>query len=234
MLKLRRKLREYQLMIIRYLKAERKFSKIEVFEQRSSVGGLWNYTSLNALDKEFTIPRTQPTKLPDTVIRTGNSPEAQFISPVYEFLETNIPHSLMNYSDQRFPETVALFPSHRVVKDYLEAYADEIRPIISLSTQVLGVRKVQTEKKMSWEVEVLDLKTNQRRCEEFDAVMICSGHYNDPFIPEIKGLAEFNRMHPGCISHSKFYRRPDQYTNKVGWLMKLCCMIGSVPETDLS
>lgn len=221
-------------MRIRYLKAERKFSKIEVFEQRSSVGGLWNYTSLNVLDKEFTIPRTQPTKLPDTVIRTGDSTDAQFVSPVYDFLETNIPHSLMNYSDQKFPETAPLFPPHRVVKDYLEAYADELRPILSLATQVLGVRKVRSEKKIRWEVEVLDLKTSQRRSEEFDAVMICSGHYNDPFIPEIKGLAEFNRVHPGCVSHSKFYHRPDQYTGKVRWTMKVCYVAGSVPKANFS
>ena len=179
------------------------------------MGGLWNYTSLDVLDKEFTIPRTQPTTLPDTVIRTEDSPEAQFVSPVYDLLETNIPHTLMNYSDQSFPETVALFPQHTAVRDYLESYSDEIKPIISLHTQVLSVKKVRSEKQACWEVEVLDLKTNQQRSGEFDAVMVCSGHYNDPFIPEIKGLAEFNRTHPGCVSHSKFYRRPDQYADKV-------------------
>ena len=120
----------------------------------------------------------------------------------------------MNYSDQSFPENAALFPHHTVVRDYLNSYADEIRPIISLRNQVLSIKKVQSGKQV-WEVEVLDLKTNQQRSSEFDAIMICSGHYNDPFIPEIKGLAKFNRAHPGCVSHSKFYRRPDQYADKV-------------------
>lgn len=201
----------------RYLAAEKKFSKIEVFEQRPSVGGVWNYTPLNVLDNEFSIPRTQPTKLPDTAVWTDSSSEAQFVSPVYDFLETNIPHTLMNYSDRSFPENSSLFPQHAVVKDYLDAYAKELEPMLSLATQVLHVRKVQsTDRAPScWEVEVLDLQTNKRRTEEFDAVMVASGHYNDPFIPDIKGLASFNRAHPGCVSHSKYYRRPDQYAGKV-------------------
>lgn len=137
------------------------------------------------------------------------------MSPVYDFLETNIPHTLMNYSDKAFPETSSLFPRHEVVREYLESYAKELEPMLSLGTQVLSIKKTQNTSRARWEVEVLDLKTDKRRIEEFDAVMIASGHYNDPFIPEIKGLAEFNRIHPGCISHSKFYRRPDQYADKV-------------------
>ncbi|KAK7755787.1 monooxygenase [Diatrype stigma] len=213
----------------KYLAAEKRFSKIEVFEQRASVGGIWNYTPLNVLDEEFSIPRTQPTKLPDTAVWTDSSSEAQFVSPVYDFLETNIPHTLMNYSDQIFPESSSLFPQHAVVKDYLDAYAKELEPMLSLGTQVLHVKKVQGTNRAYWEVEVLELQTNKRRTEEFDAVMVASGHYNDPFIPDIKGLAEFNRAHPGCVSHSKFYRRPDQYAGK-----KVVVVGNSASGIDLS
>ncbi|CAJ2510613.1 Uu.00g062380.m01.CDS01 [Anthostomella pinea] len=213
----------------KYLAAEHKFSQIDVFEQRASVGGVWNYTPLNVVDNEFTVPRTQPTKLPDTAVWTNDDPEAQFVSPVYDFLETNIPWHLMNYSDQKFPEGSSLFPKHAVVKQYLEDYAREVKPMLSLGTQVLGIQKVQSGTQMCWEVEVLELKSNQKRTSEFDAVLVASGHYNDPFIPDIKGLAEFNRLHPGCISHSKFYRRPDQYRGK-----KVVIVGNSASGIDLS
>ncbi|KAI0484557.1 putative flavin dependent monooxygenase [Xylariaceae sp. FL0804] len=198
----------------KYLAAEKRFSEIEVFEQRSSVGGVWNYTSLTVVDNDFTIPRTRPTKLPDTAVRTDDAPEAQFVSPVYDLLETNIPCSLMAFSDQKFPEDSSLFPRHEVVKKYLEDYARELRPMLSLCTQVLKVEKVRGDTQMYWQLELLDLSTGKTRSKTFDAVVVASGHYNDPFIPDIKGLHEFARVHAGCVSHSKFYRRASEYQNK--------------------
>ncbi|KAH9886366.1 putative flavin dependent monooxygenase [Xylariomycetidae sp. FL2044] len=215
----------------KYLLAEKKFSKIQVFEQRASVGGVWNYTSLNVVDKGFTVPRTSPTKLPDTAIWTDDASDVQFVSPVYDFLETNIPHTLMNYSDFSFPKGSSLFPKHAVVKQYLEDYtrASQLGPLLSLQTQVQRIRKVQSGSHMCWEVTVLDLKTEETRSTEFDAVIVASGHYNDPFIPDIKGLAEFERKHPGCVSHSKFYRQPYQYEGK-----KVIIVGNSASGIDLS
>ncbi|KAI1343700.1 putative flavin dependent monooxygenase [Xylariaceae sp. FL0016] len=198
----------------KYLAAEKKFSRIEVFEQRSSVGGVWNYTPLNVVEEGFTVPRTRPTTLPDTAVWTDDAVEAQFVSPVYDFLETNIPNNLMNYCDQAFPEGTSLFPKHAVVKQYLEDCARDLRPMISLGTQVLSIEKIQRDMQMVWQVQTLHLKSNVKRTTAFDAVVVASGHYNDPFIPDIKGLHEFNEQHPGCVSHSKFYRRPDPFAGK--------------------
>jgi hypothetical protein len=199
----------------RYLVAEKQFSRIEVFEQRDTAGGIWTYSPLNVIDDDFTIPRTKPTTVPDTAIHVDGCDHVQFVSPIYEFLETNIPHTLMNYSDQKFPEGTSLFPGHAVVKTYLNRYADDLRPILCLSTQVLGVHQAQGVNQPRWEVELLDLKTKVTRKSGFDAVMVASGHYNDPFIPDIPGLAEFSTTNPGSISHSKFYRSPSQYQGKV-------------------
>lgn len=198
----------------RYLLAEKKFSKLEIFEQRSTAGGVWNHAPI-AEEDDFTVPRANPTVRPDQAIYPEGKPEAQFVSPVYDFLETNIPHVLMNYSDQKFPEGSSLFPSHRLVLQYLKEYAEELKPYTSFQTQVLGIRKIQSKDQRCWEVEVLDLRTKQTTKAEFDAVAVASGHYNDPFIPEIPGLPEFANAYPGSISHSKFYRRPDQYKGKV-------------------
>ncbi|KAL3295267.1 thiol-specific monooxygenase [Colletotrichum asianum] len=213
----------------KYFLAEKKFSKVQIFEQRDTVGGVWTYSSLSVIDNDFSIPRTQPTKNPDTAIAVEGHEAKQFVSPVYDFLETNIPHTLMNYSDKKFPSTASLFPPHQTVKKYLEDYAEELKPIISLSTQVLSLKKVQSGSQVCWEIETQDLKTNETTTSQFDAVMVASGHYNDPFIPDIPGLADFDKAHPGTISHSKFYRNASQYEGK-----KVIVVGNSASGIDLS
>lgn len=50
--------------------------------------------------------------------------------------------------------------------------------------------------------------------EEFDAVVIATGHYTVPYIPQFPGLEEFATAHPGVVTHSKSFRDPSAYTNK--------------------
>lgn len=168
------------------------------------------------LDADFTVPRTQPTQSPDTAVRVEGQEGAQFVSPVYDFLETNIPHSLMNYSDQAFPAGCSLFPPHQVVKEYMNDYAADLASVLVLSTQILSITKPAGQ--THWKVDTLHLKTGVKSSEDFDAVLVASGHYNDPFIPDIPGLAQFNKAYPGSISHSKFYRNPAEYAGKVSSL----------------
>ncbi|KAF3352519.1 hypothetical protein VdG1_08970 [Verticillium dahliae VDG1] len=213
----------------KYLLAEKKFSEVRIFDQRDTIGGTWAYSPLSVIDNDFTVPRTSPSKRPDTAIRTDDSASPQFVSPVYDFLETNIPHSLMNYTDLEFAQGSSLFPEHAVVKRYLEEYGKGLTPHLSLSTQILGVSKTDKDGGSVWEVETLDLKTEEMKRSEFDAVMVASGHYNDPFIPDIKGLAEYNAAHPGAISHSKFYRNQLQFEGK-----KVVIVGNSASGIDLS
>ncbi|KPM35642.1 hypothetical protein AK830_g10932 [Neonectria ditissima] len=197
----------------KYFLAEKKFSKIQLFEQRATPGGVWNYTPL-VREQGFTVPRTQPSSLPDQAIWPKEGGEVEFMSPIYDLLETNIPNSLMCYSDVEFPQGSPLFPKHAAVLQYLKDYADGLTPYISYRTQVLNVQKPSSQPNGPWQVEVLDLKANEITKTEFDAVVVASGHYNDPFIPHITGLVEFDKAYPGAVSHSKFYRRPDDFTDK--------------------
>ncbi|KAI5467418.1 hypothetical protein BGZ63DRAFT_344097 [Mariannaea sp. PMI_226] len=197
----------------KYLLAEKKFSKVQLFEQRSTPGGVWNYTALTR-EEGFTVPRTTPSYIPDQAIWSKDGGPVEFISPIYDQLETNIPQSLMCYSDTAFPKDSALFPRHNAVLQYLKDYAKDLTPYISYQTQVLSVEKPSSERNAPWQIEVLDLKTKHTTKAEFDAVVVASGHYNDPFVPDIPGLAEFNKAYPGAISHSKYYRRPDDYKGK--------------------
>jgi cation diffusion facilitator CzcD-associated flavoprotein CzcO len=178
----------------RYLLAEKKFSRVHVFEQKATVGGVWVYSPWDS---------------------NSDAPSDKYASPVYDFLETNIPHTLMNYSDLKFPEDSSLFPRHQVVKKYLDDYAEPLKPLISLSTQVLSVKKIAVAGKRTWEIQTRNLETKGTTVAHFDAVLVANGHYNDEFLPDIPGLDAFRAAHPGSILHSKLYRNPEQYRDKV-------------------
>ena len=44
--------------------------------------------------------------------------------------------------------------------------------------------------------------------------MVANGHYTVPSLPDIKGIREWNKIHQGVISHSKFYRQPQPFAGK--------------------
>ena len=126
----------------RYLLAEKTFERIDVFEQRSSIGGIWNYTPEDRDEDIFTVPQTDPSgKIDKSIwrsssqlphIQNGFNEErkgekiAPFISPLYERLETNIQRGLMGFSDLDWPQESQLFPKHETVLEYIEKYGQEI------------------------------------------------------------------------------------------------------------
>lgn len=199
----------------RYLVAEKAF-EIEIFEQQETVGGVWCATPNHTVNENFSIPRTQPSLLPNKPVWEGEN--FKFISPVYDILDTNIPHTLMNYSDQEFPKGSSLFPQHGVVREYLERYADDIRHLVRLGTQIIDVKPLGETGK--WTVTRREIKSGKETSSVFDAVVVANGHYDDPFIPDIPWLKEFNKEHSNVVSHSKFYRRPNDYKNKVGLFLQ--------------
>ena len=53
----------------------------------------------------------------------------------------------------------------------------------------------------------------------FDAVIVASGHYHTPLVPDIPGLAEAKAKWPSNISHSKSFRNADGFREEVGLLL---------------
>jgi cation diffusion facilitator CzcD-associated flavoprotein CzcO len=177
--------------------AERKFKTITVFEQRDQPGGIWNYTGDEGTSSS-----------PSEVV------DGTFASPVYDSLETNIPNSLMQYCEAPFASGTALFPTHYVVKEYLHRYAEELRPLIRFRSQVLDI-SLSRSPKAEWSVTWRDIKSDTVSTDQFDGVVVANGHYNEPNIPAIPGLEEWNRQYPGSIMHSSVYRRAGPFANKV-------------------
>lgn len=146
-------------------------------------------------------------------MRSGKG-ESEFLTPLYDRLETNIPRGLMGFSDLDWPEDCQLFPRHEEVLQYIRRYAEEVRHLIRFQVEVVDVRLDAEER---WVVKTRLTSNNySEEIEErkFDAVAICNGHFNVPFIPDVPGIAEWNKAYPGSILHSMFYRRPEDYAGK--------------------
>ncbi|MCJ1398947.1 hypothetical protein MMC11_002148 [Xylographa trunciseda] len=200
----------------KYLIAEKCFETIDIYEQQATTGGAWNYSELSS-ENPIDVPQTNPDQPLDQPSWRGQGKASipVFTSPMYDRLETNIPKPLMSYSDTPFPPKSQLFPHRDVVTDYLERYAKEVKSLIQFETQVIDVR-LQSRHAIHdvWNVESENLVTGERKAACYDAVVVSSGHYTIPFIPSVPGMKEWNTAYPSAISHSKFFRRPEDFVNK--------------------
>ncbi|KAI1414593.1 FAD/NAD(P)-binding domain-containing protein [Hypoxylon sp. FL1857] len=139
---------------------------------------------------------------------------------MYQDLHTNIPHTLMKYSDLGFRAGCEIFPTRQDVQAYLVAYARDVRHLIRFSTQVTHIAlrrdgEGSGQGRDQWDVSTTDLLTGEERKETYDAVVVASGHYSTPYIPDSIGeISEFHKTHPGVISHSKLYRNTEPYRGK--------------------
>jgi cation diffusion facilitator CzcD-associated flavoprotein CzcO len=232
----------------RYLRAEKTFTKISLFEQRVRPGGIWNYTPHQQTEDLFTVPQTNPHgKNQDPIwVEKGNSPRPaddingangangankipSFLSPMYETLETNIPRGLMGFSDLDWPSDSQLFPTHETVLRYIEDYSADVQDIVQYSTQVTDISATDNRIDGTWRVTTRDLLNNESTTAEFDAVIVANGHFITPYIPPIPGLSEWSTAYPSAISHSKYYRRATDFAGK-----KVVVIGNSASGSDIS
>lgn len=211
------------LAAVKYLLAEKCFEQIDVFEQRDRVGGIWNLSS-NYNSTRIPLPQTNPRygNAETNEGLSGHSDEnpnlpsersLELESPLYDYLETNIPKELMTYSDKPLPDDAPLFIGHEATLQYLEEYAEPIKHLISLHTRVLNVKEHDTATDLGrrWEVSTEDLHSGNKHTSIYDAIIVANGHYTIPFVPEVPGLKQWNTDYPGITIHSKAYRRPENY-----------------------
>ncbi|CEP21518.1 unnamed protein product [Cyberlindnera jadinii] len=189
------------------LLAEKKFTKVDVFERRPHFGGLWNYTPLK---RSATSATSVPSMDPYRVIEKRKVDNSEFYeSPVYKFLDANVPKTLMAYNNYPFPKDTPLFPTHSQILDYIVDYSKGIEDRVKFNTSVTKVTPVDDK----WAVTSHDSVSDQLETNIYDAVCIAVGHYEQPFIPDVEGLAQWHEKFPTSILHSKSYDEPLQFKN---------------------
>lgn len=208
----------------KYLLAEKSFQTIDVFEQRSKVGGIWNLSGTERT-RRIPIPQTDPTYGAEKSSSTSPNRDdnsLEFESPLYDYLETNIPKTMMAYSDTPFAERLPLYPKHDDVLRYLMDYAKPVRHLIRFGTQVTGLKPCETYTQpagashpaQKWYLATKDLQTNAVEENHYDAVIVANGHYTVPHVPAVPGIAEWHKKYPHVIMHSKAYRRPEDFSGQ--------------------
>ncbi|XP_053107363.1 uncharacterized protein LOC128325710 isoform X2 [Hemicordylus capensis] len=174
------------------------FSPPVVFEASAQLGGTWVYSEESEGDADG---RQQPQHLH---------------SSMYRDLRTNLPKEVMAFPDFPFDPSLPSFLHHSDVLAYLQSYAEDsgVQRHVRFQSQVTDVRPVPAAEgrpSSGWEVTAAwqGPEPTPGATEQFDAVLVCTGHYARPFMPPIPGLDSFQ----GRLLHSHSYRYPEPFAS---------------------
>ena len=162
------------------------------FEKQEDWGGQWNYSWRTGLDK-FGEP---------------------IHSSMYRNLWSNGPKEGLEFADYSFDEhfgrPISSYPPREVLWDYIAGRIEQsdVRKYIRFTTIV---RLVSFDAKSQlFTVMSEHLPTGETTTETFDHVVVASGHFSFPFIPEVEGIETF----PGYITHAHDFRGAEALADK--------------------
>ena len=166
--------------------------EIVCFEKQADWGGLWNYTW-----------------------RTGVGKYGEPIhGSMYRYLWSNGPKECLEFADYTFDEhfgrPISSYPPRPVLFDYIQGRVDKcnVRDYIRFNTTARWVEYKEDTQQFSVVLE--DLANNKTYTEEFDYLIVASGHFSTPNMPYFEGIEEF----PGLIMHAHDFRGADIFRDK--------------------
>ncbi len=166
--------------------------EIVCFEKQRNWGGLWNYSWRTGLDG-FGEP-----------VHWG----------MYRYLWSNGPKEGLEFADYSFDEhfgkPIASYPPRAVLFDYIEGRVQKagVRDWIRFNSTVRRVSSDDTNGKFT--VLVHNNEEDRDYSEEFDYVVVASGHFSTPNVPEFEGFNAFN----GRILHAHDFRDALEFKNQ--------------------
>jgi len=158
--------------------------EIVCFEKQDNWGGLWNYSWRTGLDRHGEIAH----------------------SSMYRYLWSNGPKECLEFADYYFEEhfdyPIASYPPREVLFDYIQGRVIKanVREKIRFSTAIRNVEF--SEESDTFIVTAHNLTEDQSYTEEFDYVVVASGHFSTPNVPNYEGFSHFN----GRILHAHDFR----------------------------
>jgi trimethylamine monooxygenase len=175
--------------------AERKGAEspeVVCFEKQADWGGLWNYTWRTGLD-EFGEP---------------------VHGSMYRFLWSNGPKECLEFADYGFEEhfgrPIPSYPPRAVLHDYIKGRLAKsgVREKIRFRSAVRSVNYDAGSGQFT--VGVKDLANDRLYVEPFDHVIVASGHFSTPNMPEFPGFEKF----PGRVLHAHDFRDANEFVGK--------------------
>ena len=131
---------------------------------------------------------------------------------MYRYLWSNGPKECLEFADYSFDEhfnkPIPSFPPREVLKDYIIGRAEksELKKNVKFNTTVTSVTSDGDAFNVSYKDKVEDKISSKK----FDNVVVATGHFSVPYIPEYKGMSSF----PGRIMHSHDFRDAEEFRNK--------------------
>ena len=166
--------------------------EVVCFEKQDNWGGLWNYSWRTGVD-EYGEP---------------------VHGSMYRYLWSNGPKEGLEFADYSFEDhfgkQIGSYPPRAVLLDYIEGRVKKanVRPWIRFRTPVRSVTFDNASQKFT--VTVHDLVKDHTYSEEFDDVVVASGHFSTPNVPEFPGFSTFN----GRILHAHDFRDAREFAGK--------------------
>ncbi len=166
--------------------------EVVCFERQDDWGGLWNYTWRTGLD-EYGEP---------------------VHCSMYRYLWSNGPKEGLEFADYSFEEhfgkQIASYPPRAVLFDYIEGRVKKanVRDMIRFRTAVRHVSYDDASGKFTVTAE--DLPKAHEYAEEFDHVIVASGHFTTPNVPHFPGFTSFN----GRVLHAHDFRDALEFKDK--------------------
>ncbi|XP_001372704.2 flavin-containing monooxygenase 5-like isoform X2 [Monodelphis domestica] len=155
------------------------------FEKSDDIGGLWKFQD-DAIEGKASI---------------------------YKSLTINTSKEMMTFSDFPIPEDYPNYMHNSQVMDYFRSYAKHfgLLPYICFKTTVLSVTK-QPDFSITGQWNVVTETSGIKESFVFDAVLVCTGHHVEPYLPlaSFPGLKKFK----GKILHSWEYKHPGNFRDK--------------------
>lgn len=162
------------------------------FEKQENWGGLWLYNWRTGLD-EFGEP---------------------VHGSMYRYLWSNGPKEGLEFADYSFEahfgKQIASYPPRAVLWDYIKGRVEKanVRDWIRFKTPVRNVSYDDSAKKFN--VTSHDLDKDKTTTEQFDNVVVASGHFSTPNVPNFDGFDQFN----GRILHAHDFRDAVEFKDK--------------------
>lgn len=131
-------------------------------------------------------------------------------SGIWPSMHTNTCRDMTAFSDLGHEAGTPLYPSHKTVLSYLTRYAERfgLPSQIRLRTRVTRLARHSSG---GWTLRHVS-DGGVERDEGYRYVVIATGRFNKPMLPEIPGLSTFSG--PCGIAHTFHYKNPDRYRGR--------------------
>ncbi|KAJ7575403.1 FAD/NAD(P)-binding domain-containing protein [Mycena floridula] len=216
---------------------------VRLFERDNVPGGNWHYTEGIPTDAPVPnsdpavgdykpdLPPSLPydEEYEDGVVVRRKLEEHRGPKPVWASLKSNAPSPIQQIRELPWPAGTPWQLPHKLLEKYLRSFAswhgvnsNDDNPDVEYNTRVEAVKKRfdDSDNHIGWTLTLKKLlKTGEKTSkatwwtEDFDAIVVASGRYNAPSIPDIPGLAAWKSHAPQSISHSREYRHPQSFSN---------------------